>query len=84
MPRHFQPFEALTYRAQSIIEKGADFVVNWDVIAPAIYDPFTEFARTLEIGDTFEAPNGATFQMVWKPKSPTFGEIVIEKGDFKE
>ena len=65
--KHYTPMDSLTVRAQEIIKQELDIMIPWHTIAKAIYDPMDLFSRILEVGDTFEFPNGTTVTVTFKP-----------------
>jgi len=64
---HYIPADSLTMRAQEIIKQELDVIIPYRTMAKAIYDPLLVLARILNVGDTFELPNGTTVMVTFKP-----------------
>ena len=65
---HYSPAEALTLRIRDKLYASGTPSISWYNMADAVYNTLHEFAHTLNIGDTFELPNGLTVRVEFKPR----------------
>jgi hypothetical protein len=63
----FVPADALTMRAQTIINERRGVMVPYDTISAAIYEPLRALCAELTVGDYVELPTGLTLQVTFKP-----------------
>jgi len=70
------PTSALTMRAQVILQ-GLGYNVKYSDFEQAIYNPLTELAKQMNVGDTFSFANGSEMTMTYKVGSDKGTEVIL-------
>jgi len=65
-PIHYSPLDALLVRAQIALREAGHNVHYNDMVA-AIYGPWFELEKQLQVGDSIELQTGLTLTVTYRP-----------------